>query len=140
MKENGPKTQQHEIIREWRTREINPQEIAEALRGDLKKSTNNDSRWEIDFNNGGPNPLFTLTVDPDKRDMFFHVNAPSDDANRACRFGFRFSNIEDLHFMEYRSTVTGLVETDMAVNVRDSGSGLSSAHMGASSYIHKDIF
>ena len=140
MRENGKGSQEFEIIGEWSPKEINPQEIADALGGVLKKTTDKDSRWEINLNYGELKPLFTLTVDPDNRTMFFHGNAPSEGRDKAYRFGVNLSNIEDLHFVKYSSRVTGIVQTDMVVNVRDSGSGLNRAGIIVSSHAHKPRF
>lgn len=140
MKENGRDTQEYKIIREWRTKEINPQEIAEALRGVLKKTTENDPRWEIELNYGEPKPLFTLTCDPDNRTMFFVGNAPSEGADKACRFSVELSNIDDLQFVEYHSPITGITETDMTVNAYDRGSNRFVAGIGISSHASEPRF
>lgn len=139
MKENGRENQEPEIISEWRTKEINPQEIAEALRGVLEKTPDNDS-WNIHLHYGEDNPLLTIKGNNKSRIMAIVVNArlgPDNPYKYPYRCSVEFSNIEELSFIRYFSPVSNRVETDIAVNIRDSGRDLSAGGMIISSYAHQ---
>lgn len=49
MVEIGREDQEPKIIREWTSKEINPQEIADALGGMLEQSADDDSKLDILF-------------------------------------------------------------------------------------------
>ena len=123
------------IERQWITKEINPTEIAQALRGTLTPAEDTDSKWNILMLHGKETPLFILKLDPEKRNIFLAIPAPVWRGHQTYHYTAKFVNIEDLWFVQYRNPDTDALETDIAIRVRNSG--VSDANMIISSWAHR---
>src|SRR3989338_3890458 len=64
------------VEREWRTSDINPQEISDALGGILEPSDDADSKWNIHLYYGRRTPFLTLKLDPEARKVHIAVYGP----------------------------------------------------------------
>lgn len=123
------------IERQWITKEINPTEIAQALRGTLVPAKDADSKWNILLSYGKEVPLFILKLDPEKRSIFLAIPAPAWRNHETYYYTAKFVNIEDLQFVQYRNPDTDTLETDIAIRVRNSG--IIDAEMIISSWAHR---
>lgn len=123
------------IERQWTTKEINPTEIAEVLRGILTPAQDSDSKWNISLLYGNETPLFILKLDPEKRNIFLAIPALLWKDNQYYRYTAQFVNIEDLEFIQYHNPDTGRLETDILIRVRNSG--MADAAMIISSFAHR---
>lgn len=123
------------IERQWTTKEINPTEIAEVLRGILTPAQDSDSKWNISLLYGNETPLFILKLHPEKRNIFLTIPAPPWRGNQCYYCTTKFVNIEDLQFIQYRNLDTDILETDILIRVRNNG--MIDAAMIISSFGHR---
>jgi hypothetical protein len=107
-----------QIIKQWETTEINPEEIARYLHGKLEESTDADSKWNILLYYGRKSiPVITLKLDPEKRKIFIAVHA----TKNTYRCVDELVGVEDLWFIQYCDPVRNTLETDIRIRVRNSG-------------------
>lgn len=132
--------QEPQIISDRTTKEINPQEIAESLGGVLEKSADDDSKLDIHLYYGESKPVLTLKCNPERQSIFLGVNASWDTTNKSYRSVSILNDIEEIRFVKYVSAVSGRIETDMLISVRDKASGLYGSGMAVSSHAHEAAF
>ncbi|MBI2596319.1 hypothetical protein HYW46_06310 [Candidatus Daviesbacteria bacterium] len=125
-----------DFIKEWETTEINPQEIAEALKGRLIKRDGLDTSWDIHLYYGRRKPVITLMLAPEKRNIFLAFPAMKFRDEQAYRFDVKFVNVWMLRFYTYPNPVTNQEQTDMYIMMRDSGTNLIAEAGAISSHAH----
>ena len=109
------------IEREWRTKDLIPGEIAEALGGVLEESNDSDSKWNIHLYYGRRTPFLTLKLDPEKRKLHVAIYGPKRKGFFTYRYTDCFYNVEDLWFIQGCEPKTGEAFTDIHIRVRNSG-------------------
>jgi hypothetical protein len=101
-----------QIIKQWETTEINPEEIAEYLQGKLEESDDADSRWNIHlYYKRKKIPLITLKLDPEKRKIFLTVNR-----SKNSFYGtIKLADVESLLFVHYYDPQDKREHTDIRI-------------------------
>jgi hypothetical protein len=91
------------IIRDWETTEINPSEIAEHLQGQLEKSEDASSKWNIYLYHGKrKTPSITLKLDPDTRIMCLLAHRSGKGYSATVEV-----DIQNMHFYHGRDETSG---------------------------------
>ena len=132
----GRPDNQPSIINEWQTKEINPQEIAEALSGELEPSADPESTHNVLLRYGEEKPQLILKLNPDKRSIMVLQPAQKDEDGQRYRHTLKFYKVDDLQFVKYKNNPGREVVTSISINVRDSGTGLIAANIIISSKSH----
>lgn len=89
---------QPKIINEWKTNEINPQEIAKYLHGELEASDDANSDWNIHLYYGRKTPLIIVKLDTGSGRMFLLVYKH----RKRCIATISMMDIERLRFVTYK--------------------------------------
>ena len=88
------------LLKQWETKDINPQEISVALGGTLEKSLDGESKWTIRLRYGRKDPLLVLKLDPEERAIL--VTVPTGLTPDSYRLTLKLYNVERLGFLQYR--------------------------------------
>lgn len=114
------------IIREWETTEINPEEIARHLHGQLEESDDSESDWNIHLHYGRKNPVITIKLDLEFRAMHLLIHRP--------RRGQHLTTLTDIEKLEFHLYILrGKEHCELWIE----GSG---SNVNISSYGHINFF
>jgi|Deesub1362B_J571_1020462.scaffolds.fasta_scaffold25310_2 hypothetical protein len=114
-----PELEKMGIIRMWETTEINPEEIAKYLQGELEESDDADSQWNIHLYYGKKSPLLTLKLHPEKRNVFLAVNKKRPKEKYCCYSSLGLMNVERVRFTLSQDRRTKKLYADVDFLVRN---------------------
>jgi len=107
------------IIRQWETTEIDPEEIAKYLHGELEESDDSDSKWNVHlYYRQRTTPTITLKLDPEARKMYIAVHG----SRNSYYVSSGLFNIETLLFVHWEDPYNkNKHHTDIRVLARNDG-------------------